>query len=115
MLKRSFAEFHAQRAAPQALEALQQGQRRLAQLRAQPWPGSPLGTGRGEVEEYHRLNMRVEELSCELQVRPWPLSSPHSPTACPVHSVVSCNPLPATCAHEEGALLRAGLCLPGSQ
>lgn len=75
MLKRSFAEFHAQRAAPEALEALQQGQRRLAQLRAQPWPGSPLGTGRQEVEEYHRLNMRIEELSCELQVRPWSLSS----------------------------------------
>ena len=75
MLKRSFAEFHAQRAAPEALEALQQGQRRLAQLRARPWPGSPLGTGRQEVEEYHRLNMRIEELSRELQVRPWPLSA----------------------------------------
>ena len=32
MLKRSFAEFHAQRAQPEALRALEEGQSRLAAL-----------------------------------------------------------------------------------
>ena len=68
MLKRSFAEFHAQRAAPEALEALQKGQQRLAQLRGRPWPHSFLGTSRQEVEEYHSMGRRIEDLSGELQV-----------------------------------------------
>ena len=68
MLKRSFAEFHAQRAAPEALEALQAGQERLAQLRARPWPHSFLGTSRRDVEEYHSVGRRIEALSSELQV-----------------------------------------------
>ena len=68
MLKRSFAEFHAQRAAPEALEALQKGQERLAQLRARPWPHSFQGTSRQEVEDYHSIGRRIEELSSELQV-----------------------------------------------
>ncbi len=68
MLKRSFAEFHAQRAAPEALEALQKGQERLAQLRARPWPHSFQGTSRQEVEEYHSVGRRIEKLSGELQV-----------------------------------------------
>lgn len=68
MLKRSFAEFHAQRAAPDALVALQKGQERLAALRARPWPDSLLGTGREEVERYHALSQRIEDLSLELQV-----------------------------------------------
>lgn len=69
MLKRSFAEFHAQRAAPEALEALQKGQERLSQLRARPWPHSFQGTSRQEVDQYHSVGRRIEELSGELQVR----------------------------------------------
>ena len=68
MLRRSFAEFHAQQAAPEALEALRVGQERLAQLRARPWPHSFLGTSRRDVEEYHSAGRRIEELSSELQV-----------------------------------------------
>ena len=68
MLKRSFAEFHAQRAAPEALEALQKGQERLSQLRARPWPHSFQGTSRQDVEQYHSVGRRIEELSGELQV-----------------------------------------------
>ncbi len=67
MLKRSFAEFHAQRAAPEALEALQRGQERLAELRGRPWPGSVLGTPRAAVEEYCALSRRIEALSLKLQ------------------------------------------------
>lgn len=46
MLKRSFAEFHAQRAHPELLQALEKGQAALARLRARPWPASPLATAR---------------------------------------------------------------------
>lgn len=82
MLKRSFAEFHAQRAAPEALEALQKGQERLAQLRARPWPGSFLGTSRADVEAYHGLNRRIEDLSSELQVGAMLDWSKQNPTLC---------------------------------
>ncbi len=68
MLKRSFAEFHAQRAAPEVLEALQRGRERLAQLHARPWPSSPLGTTRADVERYHSINARIEALSSKIQV-----------------------------------------------
>jgi antiviral helicase SKI2 len=68
MLKRSFAEFHAQRAAPEALEGLHAGQQRLAALRARPWPSSFLGTSREAVERYFALSQRIKALSAELQV-----------------------------------------------
>ncbi|CAL8471306.1 g10848 [Coccomyxa elongata] len=67
MLKRSFAEFHAQRAAPEALEGLRAGQQRLAALRARPWPSSFLGTSREAVERYFALSQRIKALSVELQ------------------------------------------------
>lgn len=68
MLKRSFAEFHAQRAAPEALEGLRLGQQRLAALHARPWPTSFLGTSREAVERYFALSQRIEALSVKLQV-----------------------------------------------
>ena len=68
MLKRSFAEFRAQRAAPELLQALEKGQARLAQLRARPWPAGLHGTTREEVEQYHDLTRRIEALSTDLQV-----------------------------------------------
>ncbi len=46
MLKRSFAEFHAQRGQPEQQEALRRGTEALRRLRARPWPLSPLGTSR---------------------------------------------------------------------
>jgi hypothetical protein len=69
MLKRSFAEFHAQRGAPEALEALQRGQERLAELRARPWPPSALGTTREAVEAFFAASQRIEALSMQLQAR----------------------------------------------
>ena len=79
MLKRSFAEFHAQRAAPEALQALERGQECLAALRARPWPGSLLGTERAEVERYQALSARIEALSAELQARAlWVLAMMHA-------------------------------------
>lgn len=62
MMRRSFAEHHAQRAAPEAAAALARGRAALARLRARPWPASPLGTRREEVEEYAELSERAEAL-----------------------------------------------------
>ncbi|KAL4421866.1 hypothetical protein ABPG77_003668 [Micractinium sp. CCAP 211/92] len=67
MLKRSFAEFHAQRSQPELLQALERGQAALARLRARPWPMSPLGTTREEMEQYCRLCMDIEKLDARLQ------------------------------------------------
>ena len=71
MLKRSFLEFHAQKAAPEALVALEKGRAALARLRARPWPTSAGGATRAEVEQYCELSTRIEELSAQLQVRQW--------------------------------------------
>ena len=67
MLKRSFAEFHSQRAAPEVQAALQKGQDALRRLRARPWPASPLGTTREEVEEYASVAIAGEALGQEVQ------------------------------------------------
>lgn len=76
MLKRSFLEFHAQKAAPEAAAALARGQSALAALRSMHWPalpaaedGSPQHAAtRAEVQEYVAVNSRVEALSRKLQV-----------------------------------------------
>ncbi|KAK9806276.1 hypothetical protein WJX72_008182 [[Myrmecia] bisecta] len=67
MLKRSFAEFRAQRAAPEALQALEKGQAALSALRTRPWPAGLHGTTREEVEHYLDLSRRIEALSADLQ------------------------------------------------
>lgn len=67
MLKRSFAEFHSQRAAPDAQKALKNGQDALRKLRSRPWPISPLGTTREEVEQYAEVAAATESLSAEVQ------------------------------------------------
>lgn len=67
MLKRSFAEFHAQKAQPGMVETLQKGQEALRRLRHRPWPLSPQGTTREEVEEYAKASIAVEDLSKRLQ------------------------------------------------
>jgi antiviral helicase SKI2 len=69
MLKRSFLEFHAQKAAPEALIAVEKGHAALARLRARTWPVSAAGATRAEVEQYCEMSARIEELSAELQVR----------------------------------------------
>ena len=67
-MKRSFAEFHAQRSAPELLQAVQQGQRQLATLRKRSWPHSLLGTTREEVNAFYEASQKIQELSASLQV-----------------------------------------------
>ena len=67
MLKRSFAEFHSQRAAPDAQNALKRGQDALRRLRSRPWPISPIGTTREEVEQYAEVAAAAERLAVEVQ------------------------------------------------
>jgi hypothetical protein len=69
MLKRSFLEFHAQKAAPEALVALQKGRDALVRLRGRPWPASLSGATRPELEEYCEACARIEELTAFLQVK----------------------------------------------
>ncbi|EFJ42164.1 hypothetical protein VOLCADRAFT_107417 [Volvox carteri f. nagariensis] len=67
MLKRSFAEFHAQRAAPAGAAELSDVERRLAAAAAAPWPATSLGCSREEVEEYADLCEQLEVLYAQLQ------------------------------------------------
>ena len=68
MLKRSFAEFRAQSAAPEQQALLVKGQAALEALRAHPWPHSMQGTSRGEVERFYALCHRIEQLGADVQV-----------------------------------------------
>lgn len=67
MLKKSFAEFHAQRAVPEVARALEKGRRMLGKMRARQWPVSPLGTSREEVEEYAEVCEGIAGLDGQLQ------------------------------------------------
>ena len=67
MLRRSFAEFHAQRSAPEDKAAVALGHRALEKLRDKPWPETPTSLSRQEVEEYVDLSMNVERISSVIQ------------------------------------------------
>lgn len=67
MMKRSFAEFHAQKAIPDGLLAIKRGEAALQQLRTRAWPVSPLGTSREEVEEYVDMSMTADALGQQVQ------------------------------------------------
>lgn len=69
MLKRSFAEFHAQRSQPEKLLALTKGQRALEGYKSAPWPSCLLGCSKEELQEYYSLSARIQELTSALQVR----------------------------------------------
>lgn len=70
MLKRSFLEFHAQKAAPEAVKALARGQAALAALRSAPWPLSgDGGVSREDVGQYVAVSAQVDALTRKLQVR----------------------------------------------
>lgn len=69
MLKRSFAEFHAQRSHPEALQKLAEGKARLDALRAKPWPHSPHATSQQHVQEYYHLSEHICALTTHIQVR----------------------------------------------
>ena len=92
MLKRSFAEFHAQRSHPEALQKLAEGKARLEGLRARPWPNSPLATSQQDVEEYYHLSDHIQMLTNHIQVAsPCPRGSLLPPSPPPT---TSCTPPP---------------------
>ncbi|KAF5833366.1 P-loop containing nucleoside triphosphate hydrolase protein [Dunaliella salina] len=67
MMKRSFSEWRAQRAAPAATAQLQAVDEGLARLARTPWPTTYLGCTREDVLEYMELNEQVHELNREVQ------------------------------------------------
>ncbi|PNW76952.1 hypothetical protein CHLRE_11g482483v5 [Chlamydomonas reinhardtii] len=67
MLKRSFAEFHAQRTAPAGAAELAAVEAELAAAAAAAWPATALGCGREEVEAYADVCEAIERLSGQLQ------------------------------------------------
>lgn len=67
MMRRSFAEFHAQRSAPEDKAAIVLGQKALEKLRDKPWPETPSLLTRDEVEEYVDLSMDIERISSMIQ------------------------------------------------
>lgn len=68
MLKRSFAEFHSQRGAPQALQVLNNMAAQLSSLETGPWPSCAHGCSREAVTEYHAVQTAIDMLSNKLQV-----------------------------------------------
>jgi antiviral helicase SKI2 len=71
MLKRSFLEFHAQKAAPEAVKALARGQAALAALRSAPWPlPGDGGVSREDVGQYVAVSAQIDALTRKLQVQP---------------------------------------------
>jgi hypothetical protein len=67
MLKRSFAEFHAQRAQPGQAAGLAAGEAQLAALEAAPWPPCLCGADRGAITHYWHLSRQIEELNETVQ------------------------------------------------
>lgn len=68
MLRRSFAEFHAQRAQPGKSAALAAGQAQLAVYHSTPWPGCVRGCSKAQLVEYCELGQRIDTVSKQLQV-----------------------------------------------
>ncbi|GBF97557.1 hypothetical protein Rsub_10158 [Raphidocelis subcapitata] len=66
MLRRSFAEFHAQRAQPERVAELEAGRHQLAAYASAEWPPCVLGCGRGEVERYAALCGRIDALAASV-------------------------------------------------
>ena len=60
MMRRSFAEFHAQRALGNSLAPLQRAEAELAQLRAHPWPGGEDEEDRACFRRYAKLTARCQ-------------------------------------------------------
>jgi len=69
MLRRSFAEFHAQRAQPEKAAALELAQKRLAAYDRARWPECHRGCSRDDVRAYLRLAEREAQLADLLAAR----------------------------------------------
>ena len=68
MLKRSFAEFHAQKAQPGTLIALEKGYAALKNLQRQRFPEAMFGTTKEDIVEYHKVTQVIETLTKDVQV-----------------------------------------------
>ena len=124
MLKRSFAEFHAQRSHPEALQKLAEGKARLETLRAKPWPSSPHATSQQDVEEYYHLSQHIQALTNHIQASQDPRAAPFCCLKSDVHVTSShtaftavpvllccCNFSASSCHQVCFGLLMAAACL----
>ena len=102
MIRRSFAEFHAQRALPDQQKLLAAAQAKVAELAQAPWPECYAGCTREEVEEYADLAAACEHLTSGLAPR-LPAASAFVPGR-----VVLCWSCAGESAGVEGAALTAG-------
>lgn len=70
MMKRSFAEFHAQRAAGQSQELVRKGEGVLSRVRGQAWPGAAGGEeeerDREAVRKYCKLSLKCVDPKCRV-------------------------------------------------
>jgi len=85
MLKRSFAEFHAQKAQPESRLALERGQKALAAVKARPLPEAMLGTTREDVRQFHNISQDIRDLSDDVQVTPPPPPPTYTHHPAPPH------------------------------
>lgn len=68
MLRRSFAEFHAQRAQPGKSAALSAGAAQLGVYRSTPWPDCIRGCDREQLVEYCDISNKISDINEQLQV-----------------------------------------------
>src|SRR5689334_8777967 len=68
MLRRSFAEFHAQRAQPGKSAALSAGAAQLDVYRSTPWPDCIRGCDREQLVEYCDITQKITDINEQLQV-----------------------------------------------
>jgi len=67
MMKRSFAEFHAQRAAGESAQVLRRAEAALSRLRGREWPGAGGEDDRELFRRYCSLGLKIARLSREVQ------------------------------------------------
>lgn len=60
-MKRSFAEFYAQRATPELLQAVQAGSEVLRRLQTAPWPVTHVASSRDDVLRMYELTQAIHE------------------------------------------------------
>lgn len=67
MLRRSFAEFHAQKSLPEEKKKIELLQEVLAQVQARPWPACLFNCSKHEVASFERAVARLEDESLEIR------------------------------------------------
>lgn len=63
MLKRSFAEHHAQKAQPDNLAQMEKAENAIKALQNKEWPTGYNMCSRSEMEKYHKQTMTVKEIN----------------------------------------------------